>query len=96
MVFALFVSFMKNPDFKIGYLNYIGKNLSIYVYILHIAVGKSIDLLAEKNHLWQYAAFKYSKVFIIIILTLFISYLIYQTYMNFSKWHTCRKDINLE
>lgn len=58
-----------------------------------LAVGKCLDLLAEKNHLWQYTAFKYSKLFLIIILTLILSYIIHQGYVSFNKWHTCKKDV---
>lgn len=53
VVFSLFTACIRHPDVKIAYLNYIGRNLSLYVYILHIAVGKCLDLLAEKNHLWH-------------------------------------------
>lgn len=93
VVFTLFTACIRHPDVKIAYLNYIGRNLSLYVYILHIAVGKCLDLLAEKNHLWQYTAFNYSKLFLIIILTLILSYIIHQGYVSFNKWHTCKKDV---
>lgn len=46
MVFALVVICIKYPGLKIPFLYHIGKDLSMYIYILHIAVGKLYDLFA--------------------------------------------------
>ena len=51
-------------------INFIGKNLSIYIYILHIAVGKTLDLIYTKFHLWNNLPLKYFRVFIILFLIL--------------------------
>lgn len=58
-------------------INFIGKNLSIYIYILHIAVGKTLDLIYTKFHLWNNLPLKYFRVFIILFFTLTIAYSIF-------------------
>ena len=40
------------PEKRIAIMEYIGSRLSMYVYIYHIAAGKTIDLIYTKLHLW--------------------------------------------
>ena len=56
-------------------INFIGKKL--YIYILHIAVGKTLDLIYTKFHLWNNLPLKYSRVFIILFFTIVVSYIIF-------------------
>ena len=56
-------------------INFIGKNLSIY--ILHIAIGKTLYLIYTKFHLWNNLPLKYFRVFIILFFTLAIEYSIF-------------------
>ena len=59
-------------------INFIGKELSLYVYIYHIAIGKILDLLASKYHLWNNRFIMNSRVFIILFFSLLLAYLIYK------------------
>lgn len=67
---SMFVFVIKYPDRQNAGLAYIGRELSTYVYILHIAVGKTIDLLFSKMHVSQYVVYKYSRAFLILGVTL--------------------------
>lgn len=71
---SMFVFAIKYPDRQNVGLAYIGRELSTYVYILHIAVGKTIDLLFSKMHASQYVVYKYSRAFLILGVTLFLAW----------------------
>ena len=51
-VLALALISIQYPGKSLDIMEYIGSKLSMYVYIYHIAVGKCIDLLYGKLHLW--------------------------------------------
>jgi len=78
VVIAMGIMAMQYPFWHNSILNFIGKELSLYIYIFHIAVGKSLDVVASKFHLWNSVPFKYSRAFIVLFLTIAVSYLIYQ------------------
>lgn len=52
-VFAMFIWAIKNPEANCPPLRYIGRNLSLYVYVLHIAIGKICDLYMSKKGMTQ-------------------------------------------
>ena len=58
-------------------LEFIGKNLSMYIYIIHIAVGKSYDLIAAKFHLFGNPIYYYTRAAITIMFSLLFAYIIY-------------------
>ena len=60
------------------YIKFLGQELSLYVYIYHIAVGKSVQLFATHYHLFNYRWFKYTQSIIILIITLLICYLYFR------------------
>lgn len=82
-VAAMFILAIKKPDAGGNILEYIGRELSLYVYILHIAVGKIFDLIAQKNHLWGNDVFTYSKCFLVLLSSLLIAFVV-STFVN--KW----------
>jgi hypothetical protein len=74
---AMFVYAISYPADSIKCLEYLGKNLSLYVYILHIAVGKTLDLIATKYHLWNNQMLKYSRAFLVLGATIVISMIVF-------------------
>lgn len=48
----LFMWAIRNEGKTYGFLAYVGRELSLYVYVLHIAVGKVFDVLAGRYHWW--------------------------------------------
>lgn len=79
IVAVLAIAAIQYPNFQgKGILRYIGQYLSLYVYILHIAVGESIDLLATKLHLASMDVFVWSKAFIVLALSLILSYIVFK------------------
>lgn len=51
MLAALFIWAIQNPQKGRGLIGYIGRELSLYIYILHVAVGKIINLIYERTSL---------------------------------------------
>lgn len=74
--FAFCVMTIEYPNLDIKCINFIGKELSMYIYILHIAVGKMGDLIITKLGLWNNIYLKYSRSLIILTLTIILAYII--------------------
>lgn len=51
-VFAMFLYALKFPDAAHPVLLHIGRDLSVYVYLFHIAVGKAFDFLGSYAGFW--------------------------------------------
>ena len=51
-VFAMFLYALKFPDATHPVLLHIGRDLSVYVYLFHIAVGKAFDFLGSYAGFW--------------------------------------------
>lgn len=90
-VCAMSISSTRNG---IPILEGIGRDVSVYVYILHIAVGKSLDIVAEKYHLFSKLWFQYSRALIILVLTLAIAYLLDFVKERFGKFIQTRHKQN--
>lgn len=86
MVFVLIIMSIKYPDADCKILSFIGRELSLYVYILHIAVGKSINIIASGLEIQNRIFYQYGRAFIIVILTLLISYAIFKFKEQKIKW----------
>ena len=78
VVTAMGIMAVQYPYWNNHVINFIGKELSLYVYVFHIAVGKTLDLVANKFHLWGNVYFKYSRAFIVLFVTLLLAYCIYE------------------
>ena len=50
--FSLMVLALKKPDFGGRFLFHVGRDLSMWVYILHVAVGKVMDMVGKYCRLW--------------------------------------------
>ena len=77
VVVSIFIWVIKYPDSGNETMTYIGRNLSMYVYIIHIAVGKAIGTLAAKEGIADKNMYIYSKPFLIMAVSLTCAYGIY-------------------
>lgn len=78
-VFALIVMAIKNEDYKsklLGFIGYVGRELSLYVYILHIAIGKSIHIIARMLEISHRKFYLYSRAGLTVAISLLVAYLI--------------------
>lgn len=48
-LFAVTIWAIRNPQGGNNYIRYIGRELSLYIYVLHVAVGKVITWILNKN-----------------------------------------------
>lgn len=88
MVAAMIIIAIKKPTSEVKFLGYIGRELSMYVYILHIAVGKMTDIIAREFGFRETNFYTWGRAFIILIATLLVSLAIVQikkVFTNFKK-----------
>ena len=78
MLFALFVNVIKYPAGKGRFFIHVGRDLSLFVYILHIAVGRCMDLLFSGLDLRESAFYIHGRSTIILITSLLIAEVIFQ------------------
>lgn len=64
---------IRNPSNGNSALIHVGRDLSMYVYILHIAVGKVIDFLGGKLHFWGHTPYYIARPFVVLILSLLVA-----------------------
>ena len=62
---------------KDGLLTYIGRELSLYIYILHIAIGKCFDIIAAKDVLENMDMFHYTRMFIVLVVSIYSAHILY-------------------
>lgn len=82
---ALFIAALKKPDMDNRVLGYIGREMSLYVYILHIAVGKTYDIVASRWSLWKNTAFICTRPFVVLAGSLLAAFVIN------AAWKTLRE-----
>ncbi len=80
---SLFLLALQNPGMDNRALGYIGRELSLYVYILHIAVGKCYDLVAGKFNLWGKTWFIVTRPLIVVIGSLLAAWVVHKI---FAAW----------
>jgi len=91
MVAAMFVWAIKSEMSERALLCFIGRELSLYIYIFHIAVGKSFDLFVSKMHLWGTPLVNYGKTPIVLVVTVLMAYLLYVAKLLCKR--NCRKTV---
>lgn len=77
--YSLIIYALQYPDEKLHVLQHIGRDLSMWVYILHIAVGKGLDIIAKYGQLWGHNWYYISRPLIIIAISLFIAEALHRT-----------------
>lgn len=83
---ALFVCAIKYPQQNNRLLSYIGRELSLHVYILHIAVGKLFDFAAGKYKFRSSTAlYIFSRPLIILMLTLLVAFIVSYTNRHYVR-----------
>lgn len=89
MVAAMFIWAIREPSAGHHILEHIGRDLSLYVYIFHIAVGRVIDTIIGALRLKGAIGYNYSRAFIILLTSILTAEVI-----NMGKnFITNRKDL---
>lgn len=70
MVFIMVVMAVKKPESEVKILGYIGRELSLYVYILHIAAGRIMDTLARELGFRDTTFYSWGRAFLVLALSL--------------------------
>ena len=78
-VTALCCASLAKPNIKIPVLNHIGRDLSANIYVLHIACGGAISLIAKYMGKWGNKYYELLRPFLVLLTVLIISELIYLT-----------------
>ena len=89
-VIALSLIALGYPEKRIAIMEYIGNRLSMYVYIYHIAVGKIIDLLYTKMHLWGKSPYKLMRPILVLLGSLAVSQVIVFVKRRYHLRKSCR------
>ena len=76
---------IKYPSWHPPVLHYLGSRLSIYIYIFHIPVQRSFDLLLKKQHLSKAPIIIWTRPFIILAITIVFSICFLQIRKMFKK-----------
>lgn len=66
------------PGRGVSWMEHIGRDLSMYAYVLHIAVGKVYDLIVGKFHFWGYTFYDYTRALIILVFTLLVAEMLHR------------------
>ena len=69
---------IRNPQSGSPILVHIGRDLSLYIYILHIAVGKIGDLMGKEFHWWGHLPYYIIRPFAILLITILLSEALYR------------------
>ena len=77
VLIAMCILSIAQPSRGVRRLEHIGRDLSMYVYVLHIAVAKVYDLVAGKFQLWDHSLYDYTRAVLIIAVTLVLAELLY-------------------
>jgi hypothetical protein len=78
------------PEKRIAVMEYIGSRLSVYVYIYHIAVGKTIDLIYTKLHLWGITPWKLLRPILALLSSLAVAQIIVFCKQKMTVKKNCR------
>lgn len=77
MVAVMCITAIKYPQCNFRLLKHIGRDLSLYVYVLHIAIGKVVDISARAAGLNGSYLFAYGRAFCILCASLLVAEIIY-------------------
>lgn len=75
---AMMTYAIRHPEGGSRLLVHIGRDLSLYVYILHIAVGRVLDITAGKLGLRESGVYLYGRAVLVLLLSLLVAECIYQ------------------
>lgn len=89
-VAAMFVLAIKEPDWGGRVLSYIGRELSLYVYVLHIAVGQVVNLFLGVLRLWQTPVSDYGRAFMVLTASLIAAWVLHLMQARLTQWRQSR------
>lgn len=75
-VLSMIIWAIKQQSCNEKMLSYLGRELSLYIYIIHIAVGKTVGYIASTLHIQNENIYLYSRAFIILFVTIVFSLVI--------------------
>lgn len=78
IVFAMMVFAIKNPQAELKILKHFGRDLSMYIYIFHIAVGKAVDVVGKYARWWGNDVYYVCRPVMVIVGTVLVAEGIYQ------------------
>ena len=90
--FSLMILAIKFPALHLPFFCYAGKNLSVYVYILHIAVGKAYDIVAAKFNLWGKLPYVATRPIVVMAGSLLAAFLVHSCVTWCSRYLKERKE----
>lgn len=85
MVLAIFSYCIKYPDGINEQIEKIGKNLSMYVYVIHVSVMEAVNGLGKMTGIYSLAAFQWVRPVIVIIISLLCAALVYEFKAKITK-----------
>ncbi|MBP3656326.1 MAG: acyltransferase [Clostridia bacterium] len=74
--FAIMIISIKYPTLNQPVLTFIGRELSLYIYILHIAIGKTYDLVASHYNLWKKPLYFFTRPLVVVVGSLLVALLL--------------------
>ena len=91
IVFAMMIFAIKHPSAEWKLLTHLGRDLSMYIYIFHIAVGKVVDISAKNAHWWGKNPYYIGRPFLVMALSLLLAEVIWQSkkYITSIKMKKC-------
>lgn len=78
MVLAIFSYCIKYPDGINEQVEKIGKNLSMYVYIIHVSVMEAVNWLGKMTGIYDLAVFQWVRPIIVIMISLLCAAFLYE------------------
>ena len=76
--FTLMIFAIQWSTLKPRFLHYLGRKLSLYIYIFHIPVQKSLNLFFRKQHISNSPLILWTMPFLVLAATILISFLFFQ------------------
>lgn len=70
IVFAMMVFAIRNQNVKCRILQHTGRDLSMNIYLYHIAVGKTVDVIGKYAHWWGKNPYYVARPFVVLVGTL--------------------------
>lgn len=85
MVVAIFSYCIKYPDGINKQVERIGKNLSMYVYIIHVSVMEVVNWLGKVMGIYNLTAFQWVRPIIVIMISLLCAVFVYEFKIKMTK-----------
>lgn len=92
IVFAMMVFAIKHPQMEVKPLVHLGRDLSMNVYIFHIAVGKLVDIIGKYARWWGKDPYYIARPLMVLVGTLLLAEVIFQVKKQIGRIGQKRRD----